>query len=87
MKTRRELVLELLQSQAGEWIDAHMICHPGVGGSEGLRRLRELRAEGHLIEMRKKPGGSATRQYRMLLGDLRPGGLQLKFNLRREEEA
>lgn len=72
----------MLEANTGDWIDGHILCHPDIGGSEGLRRLRELRADGHVIEMRKKPGGS-TRQYRLLLGDPTPWGTQLKFDTRR----
>lgn len=48
------------------WVDGWVLCHPGIGGSEGLRRLRELRAEGQPIEMRAHPiHGRTTRQYRV----------------------
>lgn len=49
------------------WVDAWILHHPAIGGSEGLRRVRELRAEGHEIEMRKHPLKSReTRQYRLV---------------------
>ena len=63
MKTRKEKVLEVLAD--GEWHDGYALCHPGIGGSEGLRRLRELREDGHDIEMRRVPGRN-TRQYRLV---------------------
>jgi hypothetical protein len=48
------------------WVDGPMICHPAIGGSEGLRRLRELRADGYMIEMRRHPDRKrTTRQYRL----------------------
>lgn len=48
------------------WVDGHVLCRPQVGGSEGLRRLRELRADGIEIEQRNHPiRGRATRQYRL----------------------
>jgi len=49
----------------GEWHDGPELTHPAVGGSEGLRRLRELRAKGYIIEMRRKAKGRTTRQYRL----------------------
>ena len=61
--TRQRLVLQVLED--GEWHDGHELTHPAVGGSEGLRRLRELRAKGYVIEMRKKAKGQTTRQYRL----------------------
>lgn len=48
------------------WVDGWVLCHPGIGGSEGLRRVRELRAQGQPIEMRPHPiHGRTTRQYRV----------------------
>ena len=60
---RQRLVLRVLED--GEWHDGHELTHPAVGGSEGLRRLRELREKGYTIEMRKKAKGQTTRQYRL----------------------
>lgn len=79
--TRKEKVLKVLEANSGTWIDGHVLCHPEIGGSEGLRRLRELRADGHIIEMRKKPG-AATRQYRIVLADKTKYGMQLKMEVR-----
>lgn len=48
------------------WIDGYALCHPGIGGSEGLRRLRELREKGWKIDRRKHPiYGRTTQQYRL----------------------
>lgn len=48
------------------WVDGYALCSPGLGGSEALRRLRELRALGHEIEMRAHPlHGRTARQYRL----------------------
>ena len=60
--TRAERVLLLLKG--GEWVPGWKLCDPAAGGSEGLRRLRELRAAGWLIEMRKREG-RASREYRL----------------------
>lgn len=80
--TRKEKVLALLRASAGEWIPGTAICHPEVGGSEGLRRVRELRADGHIIEHRRRQGRDSF-EYRLLLGDPGPYGTQLKFDVRR----
>jgi hypothetical protein len=62
--TPRQLaVLSVLKD--GQWHDGPELTHPEVGGSEGLRRLRELRAKGYMIEMRIKAKGKTTRQYRL----------------------
>ncbi len=48
--TRKGQVLAALR--AGGWVPGHELCTHACGGSEGLRRLRELRAEGWKIETR-----------------------------------
>jgi hypothetical protein len=40
-----------------QWHPAPAICDPAVGGSEGLRRLRELRADGWWVEKRRATKG------------------------------
>lgn len=80
-KTRKELVLQALKTArsrgrltidgtsyktSGGWVDGWLLTHPTLGGSEGLRRLRELRQEGFIIEMRVSDKGT-TRQYRLSL--------------------
>ena len=70
-KTRKEKVLICLADEAerglrGGWTAGHVLCSPNVGGSEGLRRLRELRDDGWEIEMRKVPK-LQTRDYRLVL--------------------
>lgn len=68
-QTRRELVLARLLAADGRWVDGTEIASAHVGGSEGIRRLRELRAEGRLIEERRHPDPRLTRwQYRLLAG-------------------
>ncbi|ADG06634.1 hypothetical protein [Kyrpidia tusciae] len=74
-RTRREAVWRFLTEHMGEWLDAHVIASPSVGGSEGLRRLRELRASlppGFRIEKRRKrteDGWAFTWQYRLVRVD------------------
>lgn len=60
---RQQRVLDVLAD--GRWHDGPELTHPAVGGSEGLRRLRELRAKGYHIRMRLKAKGKTTRQYRL----------------------
>lgn len=47
-----------------KWHAGHEITHPACGGSEGLRRVRELRQNGAVIEARKR-GNGTEREYRM----------------------
>lgn len=54
-KTRKEQVLAHLQARKDQWVDGPEIQNEQVGGSEGHRRLRELRMDGHRIETRKHP--------------------------------
>lgn len=53
--TRKELVLQLLKRHLNEWVNGTDIATAEVGGSEGLKRLRELRQDGYDIRMRKHP--------------------------------
>ena len=60
--TGKERVLAVLLDR--RWHFGHELCVPEVGGSEGLRRLRELRKD-WIIEMRKRDG-RASREYRLI---------------------
>jgi hypothetical protein len=63
--TRKEQVLHRLAG--GDWVDGPELANEQVGGSEGLRRLRELRTEGAVIEERKHPdSGRDIFQYRLV---------------------
>lgn len=65
--TRKEQVLDLLKRNLNEWVNGTELATEVVGGSEGLKRLRELRAEGYLIERRKHPSpGREIYQYRLV---------------------
>jgi len=55
LEGRRGMVLDLLND--GEWHKGSEISGPDVGGSEGLRRLRELREAGYTIDKIKDPCG------------------------------
>ena len=50
----------------GDWHSGPELCHPRAGGSEGLRRVRELRAKGAIIEKRLQRKGNTTREYRLI---------------------
>lgn len=64
--TRKEQVLERLQLAQGGWVDGPLLATEMVGGSEGLRRLRELKEDGYQIERRKHPDPTkAIFQYRL----------------------
>ena len=65
--TRKEQVLTYLEARKGTWVDGPEIATEEVGGSEGLKRLRELRAEGHVIFNRKHPDpGRDVWQYQLV---------------------
>ena len=53
--TRKDKVLNLLRENLNVWIEGPRIASPEVGGSEGLKRLRELREDGHKIETKPHP--------------------------------
>jgi len=55
LDTARGRVLHLLDDL--QWHRSQAITDPAVGGSEGLRRVRELRAAGHVIEKRRVSAG------------------------------
>lgn len=72
--TRKDEVLHRLREAAGGWVNGSELATAEVGGSEGLKRLRELRAEGVPIEERRHPDpGRAVWQYRIAVDGVRPG--------------
>lgn len=74
--TRKDAVLELLMKNINVWIDGPRIASPEVGGSEGLKRLRELREEGHKIENRRHPNKDRdVWQYRLVGNEFRLPGM------------
>lgn len=62
MQTRKQAVLAALRPR--RWTPGHALTTPEVGGSEGLRRVRELRADGFDIKSRQIEGSSAF-EYRL----------------------
>jgi len=73
--TRKDKVLQLLRENLNMWIEGPEIASPQVGGSEGLKRLRELREEGHKIETRPHPNKQRDVWIYRLVGDekVKPG--------------
>lgn len=68
-RTRRQQILQTLIEARGEWLDGPVLATERVGGSEGLRRLRELVAEGYQIEKRHHPNADRDIwQYRIPRG-------------------
>jgi hypothetical protein len=66
VNTRMEEVLTRLLAAEGEWVDAPELAHEGCGGSEGLRRVRQLRADLHWpVERRPHPERRTAWQYRI----------------------
>lgn len=66
--TRKDTVLRHLEKFANTWVNGSDLTKPTLGGSEGTRRVRELRAEGHAIEKRVHPEGLRLGyQYRLVL--------------------
>lgn len=64
--TRKDLVLRFLE-RADRWVDGPELANEKVGGSEGLKRVRELRAEGHRIITRPHPDRSRdVFQYKLI---------------------
>lgn len=68
--TRKEQVHNYLRVRLNQWVDGPNLANEQVGGSEGLKRLRELRAElsgsSYDIEMRSHPEPDRDIfQYRM----------------------
>lgn len=62
-KTRKQLVLEYLKEH--NWVRTAELENERVGGTQGTRRVRELRAEGWSIEREPDPN-SAQWRYRLV---------------------
>lgn len=77
--SRKEQVYGYLKTRINAWVDGPELANESVGGSEGLKRLRELRAdlkaEGgrYEIEMRSHPDASRDiYQYRLVERPIAP---------------
>lgn len=65
-KTKRGLVAKLLVTNVGRWIDGNRLSEGELHGSDGWKRLRELRGDyGWSIEERPNPEGYGRFQYRL----------------------
>lgn len=62
---RKELVLARLRQSGGDWVNGNDLIVPEVGGTEGLRRLRELVKDGWAIKKRPNPLSATAWQYRL----------------------
>ena len=62
-------VLKALLTESPAWVDAPNLATGECGGSEGLRRVRELRSDyGWPVERRQHPTRSQLWQYRLPAG-------------------
>lgn len=68
--TRRAQVLDRLRAAAGAWVPGVDLATRDCGGSEGLKRIRELRQLGWPVERRpiRGPGRTAW-EYRLPVAD------------------
>ena len=56
-------VLAFLQGRGALGATNVEICQPGIGGAEGCKRVRELRAAGYDIPSPTRTPGSGTTRY------------------------
>ena len=54
-QTRKQQVLDYLSAHQGEWVNGTELANEAVGGSEGLRRVRDLRNDGYNVLQRRHP--------------------------------
>lgn len=66
---RREVLDALLWPRDGDgWVDGTELATSRCGGSEGLRRVRELQRQGWPVERRPDPDSATSWQYRIAAG-------------------
>lgn len=71
-RTRLGQVANLLATNVGQWVDGHRLETVEIGGSSGLRRVRELRDDyGWHIIQRPVPGSTDQYQLVELPGEFR----------------
>ena len=66
---RKAEVLRALQHAKGDWVGGPALANVACGGSEGLRRLRELRELGYVIEKKKTHPSHNYYSYRLVTHD------------------
>jgi hypothetical protein len=64
IESRKIAVAALLVEREPDWVPGYEIASQEVGGSEGLRRIRELRDEGWVIEKQRMKNSTAY-EYRI----------------------
>jgi hypothetical protein len=78
-RTRTEQVLDTLRAalDGDGWVDGPDLANERVGGSEGLKRLREQRADGFVIDKRRHPDKTRSIwQYRLTSEPGQPRAVQ-----------
>jgi hypothetical protein len=63
--TRLIRVAEYLVERQGRWVPGYEIATPEVGGSEGLKRVRELRHDHDFPIEKRKMKNSTAYEYRI----------------------
>ena len=66
MKGRKREVYQALVNAKGDWVGGPALANVACGGSEGLRRLRELRELGYEIEKKKVDPKHNYYSYRLV---------------------
>lgn len=85
--TRKDQVLARLRLEidntfTGGWVDGTDLANEEVGGSEGLRRVRDLKSDGYLIQERAHPDPRrAIHQYRIVQQSVATGGVTDNVNM------
>lgn len=72
--TRKQQVLDRLSLTLNRWVDGPELASERVGGSEGHRRIRELRAAGYQIEQRRHPDAERRGVFQYRLTEALPRG-------------
>lgn len=81
MKTRKQKVFSCLYLAYPGEVTTMDICHVNVGGSEGTRRLREVRSDVRngehppFTDVLQRPSGDSARWHYKLLGPAKQGEL------------
>ena len=63
---RKREVYQALVNAKGEYVGGPALSNVACGGSEGLRRLRQLRADGYIIEKKKVHPSHNYYSYRLV---------------------
>jgi len=66
VKGRKKEVYQALVNAKGDYVGGPALSNVACGGSEGLRRLRQLRSEGYIIEKKKVDPKHNYYSYRLV---------------------